>query len=593
MSNTVTANTKTSEQPALDNAGYRATVRRILHYLYPQSFFLFLSIIGFAIYAATQPLSAVLIEWLIKTLDGEMPRGEYIVPIAFVVVAIARGIGTYMGGYYITKVAERMVEAIRKELFDNIIHLPLREFDQNQSGRLVSLFTYNSVIMSGITARSVTIIAQEGLTVLALLGYLFYSSWQFTSMFIVLAPPIALIINWAGKRIKKLGQGMQDSMANLNGLVAESFAGIRLIKGVAGENTSKIRFSEIAAITRKTALNIAKVNSIYTPTMQIMIAFAMALVVVLVIQARGDMDTAQLIAYVTAAALLSKPVRSLSNVHLQLTQASVAATEIFAFIDKEKEVNNGSIASTPLKGGIQFNNVSFRYDTSSDLVIKNLNFGIKQGETVALVGRSGSGKSTIANLVPRFYELDSGSIKIDGNDIKDYELTSLRSNIAIVSQQVVLFNASVKDNIAYGKDHKTLIDIQKAAKQANADEFIQQLPNGYDTIIGENGTLLSGGQRQRIAIARAILRNAPILILDEATSALDNESEVKIQKALDNIMGSCTTLVIAHRLSTIETADRILVLDQGEIIEAGTHESLKKLDGPYAKMLARNFKDSK
>lgn len=568
---------------------YRTTIGRILHYVYPQSFFLFLSIVGFAIYAITQPLAAVLIEWLIKTLDGEMPNGEVLVPVAFIVVAIVRGIGTYMGGYYIAKVSQRMIEAIRCDLFDNILHLPLKVFDQHQSGKLVSLFTYNSTLMASTAARSITIVAQEGLTVIALLAYLFYSNWQFTSMFILLAPPIAFIINWAGKKIKALGKGMQKSMANLNGAVSESFSGIRLIKATAGEANSQSSFEGIAASTRKLALKISKINSIYTPTMQIMVACAMALVVVLVIQNQGDMKSAELIAYVTAAAMLSKPMRALSNVHIKLTQASVAAAEIFSFMDLEKERNSGTIEAKNLRGEINFNEVNFGYSGDADDVIKNLSFSVKAGETVALVGRSGGGKSTIANLIPRFYDVDTGAILIDGININDYSLTSLRKNIAIVSQQIVLFNMSISDNIAYGSNNNTNSDIEHAAIQANAHEFIEQLPNGYDTVVGEDGALLSGGQRQRIAIARAILSKAPILILDEATSALDNESEAKVQSALEDMIGHCTTIVIAHRLSTIEKADKIIVLDHGKIIESGAHIELCKSEGPYSKMLAKDF----
>lgn len=568
---------------------YRKTVKRLFSFLYPQAFFLFLAVVGFAIYAVTQPMSAVLIEWLIKTLDGDLANGAVLVPAAFVGVALFRGIGTYMGGYYIAKVAERMVESIRKELFANIVQLPTKDFDQFQSGKLVSLFTYNTGLMSSVAARSVTIIAQEGLTVIALLAYLFYANWKFTSTFLLLAPPIALIINWAGKKIKNLGQDMQSSMAALNGNVAESFGGIRLIKAVAAESQSKDRFDAIATKTRKLSLNIAKVNSIYTPTMQIMIAIAMAVVVIFVIRAKGDMETAQLIAYVTAAALISKPIRSLSGVHLQLTQAVVAATEVFAFIDRSKELNQGQIEANNMSGELTFDNVCFRYANSESAVIDNLSMTAKAGETIALVGRSGGGKSTIANLIPRFYDIESGTIQIDGIDIRDYELQSLRRGIATVSQQVVLFNTSVADNIAFGIDHPGIDAIKAAAEQANAHEFIAKLPQGYETPIGENGVLLSGGQRQRIAIARAILRQAKVLILDEATSALDNESEAKVQNALDNIMGQCTTLVIAHRLSTIERADKIYVIDGGRVVESGNHTTLKNSSGLYAKMLAKDF----
>jgi len=534
----------------------KQSLQRLLTYLYPQSFFLVLAVIGFALYAATQPMSALLIEWLIKTLDGEFPNGNMIVPAAFIGVAVVRGIGTYMGSYYINKVAQRMIENIRKNLFANIVQMPLKEFDQHQSGKLVSLFTYNSNLMAGTAARSVTVVVQEGLTVIALLAYLFWSNWQFTSMFILLAPPIALIINWAGKKIKAFGKNMQNAMAELNGNVTQSFSGIRLIKEVAAEQKSSSQFANIASQTRKLALNITKINAIYTPTMQIMIAIAMALVMLMLINAKGDMETSQLIAYVTAAAMLSKPVRSLSGVHLQLTEAVVAAEEIFSFMDKKAQSNLGTQTADAVKGNITFNDVSFKYDNADSAVIQGLNLSIEKGQTVALVGRSGGGKSTIANLIPRFYDIDSGTIAIDDVSIADYELSSLRKNIAIVSQQIVLFNDSIANNIRYGHDAATPEQIQAAAKQANADEFIQQLPNGYDSLIGENGVMLSGGQ---------------------------------IQHALESMMGNCTTVVIAHRLSTIEKADNILVIDQGNIVESGKHSELSNANGIYAKMLAKDF----
>lgn len=533
-------------------------------------------------------MSAVLIEWLIKTLDGELENGIYLIPAAFVGVSIARGIGTYMGGYYIAKVTQRMVEAIRVDLFENLIQLPISVYDKNKSGKLISLFTFNTTTMARSTAASITTLVQEGLTVVALLIYLFYTNWQFTAAFILLAPPIGLLINKVGKLIKSLGQEMQESMAELNNTVSEELKAIRLIKESVTEQYSARRLREDAKLARKLGLQIAKVNSIYTPSMQILIACAMAVIVVFVILEKGDMETAELIAYVTAAALLSKPVRNLSNVHIQLTQASVAAEEVFSYVDAEKEEHQGGVAHK-IKGHIEYRNVSFRYGSDDDKILDNVQFEVPAGTTTALVGRSGGGKSTIANLLPRFYDLESGQIFIDDIDVNDFSLVSLRRQISVVSQQVFLFNTSIRDNIAYGCETATEVEIENAAKQAHAHDFIADLSEGYQTLIGDNGVMLSGGQRQRIAIARAILRDAPILILDEATSALDNESELKVQRALERIMQNRTTLVIAHRLSTIENADNIIVLQSGKIVEAGDHTTLRASNGLYAKMLNKDF----
>ena len=565
-----------------------SALRRTAGYLKPQLFFLVLAIIGFTLYALTQPMSAVLIEWLIKTLDGELENGIYLIPAAFVGVSIARGIGTYMGGYYIAKVTQRMVEAIRVDLFENLIQLPISVYDKNKSGKLISLFTFNTTTMARSTAASITTLVQEGLTVVALLIYLFYTNWQFTAAFILLAPPIGLLINKVGKLIKSLGQEMQESMAELNNTVSEELKAIRLIKESVTEQYSARRLREDAKLARKLGLQIAKVNSIYTPSMQILIACAMAVIVVFVILEKGDMETAELIAYVTAAALLSKPVRNLSNVHIQLTQASVAAEEVFSYVDAEKEEHQGGVAHK-IKGHIEYRNVSFRYGSDDDKILDNVQFEVPAGTTTALVGRSGGGKSTIANLLPRFYDLESGQIFIDDIDVNDFSLVSLRRQISVVSQQVFLFNTSIRDNIAYGCETATEVEIENAAKQAHAHDFIADLSEGYQTLIGDNGVMLSGGQRQRIAIARAILRDAPILILDEATSALDNESELKVQRALERIMQNRTTLVIAHRLSTIENADNIIVLQSGKIVEAGDHTTLRASNGLYAKMLNKDF----
>ncbi|NNM11743.1 MAG: ATP-binding cassette domain-containing protein, partial [Pseudomonadales bacterium] len=435
------------------------------------------------------------------------------------------------------------------------------------------------------------IIVREGLTVIALFAYLIYKNPQLTLIFLILGPPLALIIRWVGVKVKRFGHGIQLTVGELNHVVSEVFSGIRLVKSSVAERQSKGRFHDVSSDTKKLGMKLAKVNSIYAPLMQMMIIVAMAIVMYVVLYFRDMMDPAALIAYVTAAALLPKPIRSLSSVHPQLLQGVVAAQEVFEHIDKEKERNTGKLSSPAIEGEIEFKDVVFFYDEESAPVLKKVSFVAPRGSTIALVGRSGGGKSTLVNLIPRFYDAGEGEIKIDGVNLREYSLDFLRKNIAIVSQNVNLFNASIADNIAFGLEQVEITEIKRAAQVANADEFIRELPDGYETMVGENGVLLSGGQRQRLAIARAILRNAPILIMDEATSALDNESEVKVQLALEKVMQDRTTLVIAHRLSTVEHADEILVLEGGEIVERGSHQQLMSRNDVYARMVQRDFMD--
>jgi subfamily B ATP-binding cassette protein MsbA len=445
--------------------------------------------------------------------------------------------------------------------------------------------------MTNATTQSLTTIAREGLTVIALFAYLFYQNAQLTLVFFLLGPPLALSIQWIGKKIKRFGRGIQSSVGELNHVSAEVFSGIRLIKSSVGEAIAKNKFVNVSEVTKKVTLRLAKVSAIYTPLMQMLVVMAMALVMYIVLLSRGTMEAAELIAYVTAAGLLPKPIRSLSSVHPQLLQAVVAAEEVFKHIDYDKEIDTGTIENVKLKGNLFFKKISFSYGGSDKAILKNLSFEVGAGQTLAVVGRSGGGKSTLVNLIPRFYELNEGEITLDSVAVDQYRLGFLRRNIATVSQQVTLFNDTILANIAYGVEGASHAAIEAAAKAANADEFIREMSDGYETLVGENGVMLSGGQRQRLAIARAILRDAKILILDEATSALDNESEVKVQDALEKVMQGRTTIVIAHRLSTVEHADNIIVLDEGKIVEQGAHADLMSFNGLYAKMVQRDFSE--
>lgn len=564
--------------------------KNIYKYIKGSNTSLILSFIGFLLFALSQPAFAMLMEAFVRALDGEFVDNLYVIPVACISIALMRGMGSYLGNYYMSKTSASVIHLLRCDLFSNIIQLPIKFFDNNKSGRLVSLFTYNINLMVTATTHSLTITIREGLTVIALLFYLLFISFKLTLIFILLGPPIAFAVIWIGKKIKRYGYNIQSSVAELNHIASEAFIGIRQLKSSVNENIVEKKFQRISLISKKSLLKLEKVSAIYTPFMQVMVIVVMAIVMYIVLLSRGSLDSAQLIAYITAAGLLPKPIRSLSGVHPQLLQAAVAADEVFNHISFSKEIDNGYIENIPLKGNVIFDMVSFSYE-NNNLVLNDIDFNLSAGDSLAIVGSSGGGKSTLANLIPRFYLPNKGEIKIDGININEFKLNFLRNNIAIVSQNIMLFNDSIKNNISYGFSGSSDKDILSAAKLACLEDFVESLPNGFETIIGENGVTLSGGQRQRIAIARAILSNAKILILDEATSALDNKSEAKIQSALNFIMRDRTTIIIAHRLTTIENANQIIVIEDGEIIEQGTHDNLIDKNGSYSKMIRRDFKN--
>lgn len=574
---------------AVADVDVRATYRRLLGYTRPFLGYFLISIIGFALFAASQPAFAMLMEVFLRALNGEYVDGVWFIPALCVGIALLRGVGGYLGNYYMGKAGAGIVHNIRCDLFGSLIYLPMQFYDTHKTGNLVSLFTYNATALTQSVTRAITIFVREGLTIIALFAYMIYSNWQLTMIFLLLGPPLALVIAWIGKRIKKLGKGIQASMADINHVSNELLGSVRMVKSAAGEQRAIEQFSEASQNTRRVLQKMTKTTSIYTPVMQMLVVMAMAVVMYVVLQVKDTMEIEKLIAYVTAAALLPKPVRSLSGIYAQILQGVVAAEEIFSYVDREREKDDGQIDADRLRGKVRFDRVSFTYAPNDEHVLNDISFVIEPCKTVALVGKSGSGKSTVASLLSRFYTPTSGRIAIDDIAIDDYRLSSLREHIAIVSQHVSLFNDTVRANILYGCERCTEDQMIDAAKAANAHDFICSLANGYDTVVGEDGSMLSGGQRQRIAIARALLRDAPILILDEATSALDNESEALIQSALEDIMRGRTTLVIAHRLSTVQDADEILVLGEGRILERGGHDALIALGGEYAKMVQRDF----
>ena len=506
----------------------------------------------------------------------------YLIPLALIGIYFVRGIGGFLGNYFLAKVTFSIVQTLRNAIVHNFTTLPNGFFEQHNSGHLISSITFNVTQVTGAATGAVKVILREGITVIALLAMIFYYNWQLSLTFIAIAPLIGLVVSYASKRFRKISGKIQVSMGEITQVSSEVINGYKEVKSFGGQDYEKQRFEKASHRNYKQNLKMVLTQSINTPVLQMIVAFALSFLVFLALSMTESMNPEAFIVYITAAGLLPKPIRQLSEVNSTIQKGIAAAESIFALLDEPSEQNTGKHTSTRARGLLEFQQLTFQYPNSDTPVIKNLNLTIEPGQTVALVGSSGSGKSTLANLIPRFYEPKSGQILLDGTPLQDYELNNLRTHISLVTQQVTLFNGTIKDNIAYGGlQHHTLDDVKKAACQAYASEFIDKQTDSYNTLVGEDGVLLSGGQRQRLAIARALLKDAPLLILDEATSALDNTSEKHIQAALKAVMRNRTTLVIAHRLTTIESADIIIVMDHGSIIEQGRHDELYAKQGAY------------
>ncbi len=590
-------------QQTRKNENGLAIYLRLLGYVRPYWPFFAISIFGYILFALSQPMFSQLVDYFTTALigDAEVPvripglgtvsssQLVLIVPLGMIGIAVFRGLGSFLGNYYLAKVSLGVVHDLRVHLFDAILALPNRFFDDNNSGHLISRVTYN---VSGVTSAAtdaIKVVVREGLSVLAVLGYLLWINWKLTLIFICIMPVIASVVSLTSKRFKKLSRKILSSMGDITHVSSETISNHKVVRSFGGESYEQNRFLTASQDNTRKGLQMVRVSSIMTPTLQLIILSAMAALMyaVLYLQSIGGSGNTpgELVGFLTAAGLLPKPLRQLSEVIPNIQKGIVSAHSVFELVDEPAEQNQGTLSATDIRGELEIRNLSFSYPNSNKLALDNINLVIKPGETIALVGRSGSGKTTLANLLPRFYNHTSGEILLDGHPIEDYDLSSLRKQIALVSQQTSLFNDTVANNIAYGSlRDASRAEIEAAATSAYAMDFITHMSEGLDTLVGENGVLLSGGQRQRLAIARALLKDAPLLILDEATSALDTESERYIQAALDNIMKNRTTLVIAHRLSTIESADRILVMDHGRIIESGSHDKLIKQGGAYARL---------
>jgi len=571
--------------------------KRLLGYARPYWRVFAVAVLAMIAFAATDTGFAALMK---PMLDGNFierdPAAIRFVPLALVGLFVVRGVTGFVSRYGMNWIGRRVIQRLRHDLFHRLLHLPAQYFDRNPSGRLLSHLTFDVEQVAEATTNAVTILIRDSLTMLFLLLYMLWISPWLTLLFLIVGPVLVGLIRYVSQRFRRISRRIQDSMGELTQFSEETIQGQRLVKSFNGEAWQERLFAEVNERNRRLHLKMAAAAGASTPIVQLIAACILALVVYLATleSVTSEISVGSFVSFIAAMMLLMQPLKHLTNINASIQRGVSAAHAIFEVLDEPTELDQGRLPLTRARGAIEFCNVSFAYEPHKGDVLRDISFSIQPGQTVALVGRSGSGKTTLANLLVRFYDPDQGSVRLDGEDIREYRLADLRRQVALVGQDVILFNDSIAHNIAYGRlAEASEQDIVASAEAAHAMTFIQALPEGLATRIGDRGVLLSGGQRQRIAIARAMLKDAPVLILDEATSSLDSESERAVQDALERLARNRTSLIIAHRLSTVERADCILVLEQGRIVETGSHQALLARRGLYHELYQLQFRESR
>lgn len=573
----------------------KAIYKRLWRYVSPHKGFGLLAVISMIAAAGTEATLVALLKPLTdEGLVAQSLQAVETVAIGFIAAFIARGLAGFGTEYSLGWIGRRVISDLRRDVFRKFLTLPSRFIETHATGPMMSRMTYNVEMVAESVTTVVTVMVRDLLTIFAAMGLMLWFSPRLFIFVMVLMPIIAILIQVLGKAFRRYSGRIQDSIGEVTQVTEEVLRGNRVVKSFGGYEYEMERLTAVDERNRKQNLKLIRVRSLGVAVTQVIFGFGVAIVVYAAgtESSDGNLTTGGFIAFFSAMMLMLQPLRRVTNINATLQRGIAAGGSLFQIIDEPDEVDSGDHVAERISGAVEFRNVGFSYNDDNSPVLSDVSFTVESGKSIAIVGHSGSGKSTLIGLLPRFYDVDSGAILLDGRPVPEYRLDNLRANISLVSQDIVLFNDTIENNLAYGQlRRKSRAEILQAAEAAHVMDFVRDLPDGFETVVGDRGILLSGGQRQRIAIGRAILMNSPVLILDEATSSLDTKSERRIQDALDHLMQDRTTLVIAHRLSTVEKADQIIVLDEGRIVESGTHHQLLDTDGLYAALYRLQFSD--